>query len=211
MPSPLVPANPPVVVPFQMPEVPIQAGNDDILRAMKRGYTQAEYRRLIDRIRQRIPEVAIHTDIIVGFPGETEAQFEQTYAVLADLKLDKAHVAMYSPRPNTVSARTMNDDVSTEVKKRRLLALEHLQKEVVAQINSRYLGKHVEVLVEDRHQGKWRGRTRLDKLVFFEDQADWRGELVDVEIVWTGPWSMQGRLVMNNRPTIYATSHAFAS
>ncbi len=192
-------------------EVPIQAGNDDILRAMKRGYTQAEYRRLIDRIRQRIPEVAIHTDIIVGFPGETEAQFEQTYAVLADLKLDKAHVAMYSPRPNTVSARTMNDDVSTEVKKRRLLALEHLQKEVVAQINSRYLGKHVEVLVEDRHQGKWRGRTRLDKLVFFEDQADWRGELVDVEIVWTGPWSMQGRLVMNNRPTIYATSHAFAS
>jgi tRNA-2-methylthio-N6-dimethylallyladenosine synthase len=175
-------------------EVPIQAGDDEILRRMKRGYTQADYRQLIDKIRARIPGVAIHTDIIVGFPGETAGQFEQTYNVLADLKLDKAHVAMYSPRPNTVSSRMMPDDVAPDEKKRRLLAIDDLQAQVVAEINSRSLGTTVEILVEDRHQGKWRGRTRQNKLVFFEDEQDWHGRLVDVEITWTGPWSMQGRL-----------------
>lgn len=175
-------------------EVPIQAGDDEVLRRMKRGYTQADYRRLVERIRQRIPQVAIHTDIIVGFPGETGEQFQQTYDVLADLKLDKAHVAMYSPREQTVSARTMPDDVSAVEKKRRLEAIDELQAEVVAGINQQFLGQRVEVLVEDQHQGKWRGRTRLNKLVFFEDAADWRGRLAEVEVTWTGPWSMQGRL-----------------
>lgn len=175
-------------------EVPIQAGDDEILRRMKRGYTQADYRRLIDRIRARIPDVAIHTDIIVGFPGETAEQFQQTADVLADLKLDKAHVAMYSPRPNTLSTRTMPDDVPPDEKKRRLLALDDLQAKVVAEINGRFLGHTLQVLVEDQHRGKWRGRTRQNKLVFFKDDADWRGRLVDVQITWTGPWSMQGRL-----------------
>jgi tRNA-2-methylthio-N6-dimethylallyladenosine synthase len=178
-------------------EVPIQAGSDEVLRRMKRGYTQADYRRLIERIRARIPNVAIHTDIIVGFPGETEEQFEQTYNVLADLKLDKAHVAMYSPRPNTLSARTMPDDVPPQEKKRRLLALDSLMEEIVAGINSRFLGQTVEVLVEDKHRGKWRGRTRQNKLVFFEDKSDWHGKLAYVEITHTGPWSMQGRIPQN--------------
>ncbi|MBN1429256.1 MAG: tRNA (N6-isopentenyl adenosine(37)-C2)-methylthiotransferase MiaB [Anaerolineae bacterium] len=177
-------------------EVPIQAGDDEILRRMKRGYTQADYRHLIDKIRARIPNVAIHTDIIVGFPGETEEQFQETYHVLADLKLDKAHVAMYSPRPNTLSARTMPDDVAPEEKKRRLWALDELQAQIVAEINSQFLGQITEVLVEDQHRGKWRGRTRQNKLVFFKDDADdWRGKLANVEITWTGPWSMQGRLL----------------
>jgi tRNA-2-methylthio-N6-dimethylallyladenosine synthase len=176
-------------------EVPIQAGDDETLRRMKRGYTQAEYRHLIDRIRKRIPVVAIHTDIIVGFPGETESQFQQTFDVLADLRLDKAHVAMYSPRPNTVSSRSLPDDVAPEEKKRRLHVIDDLQATIVADINRRHLGQSLEVLIEDYHVGKWRGRTRLNKLVFFEDERDWRGKLVNVEIVWTGPWSMQGRLL----------------
>lgn len=175
-------------------EVPIQAGDDEVLRRMKRGYTQADYRRLIARIRERIPGVAIHTDIIVGFPGETEEQFQQTYDVLADLKLDKAHIAMYSPRPQTVSARRMEDDIPPEEKKRRLQELDALQQRIVGEINSRFLGQTVEILVEDRQRGKWRGRTRQNKLVFFEEEGDWRGRLVDVEITWTGPWSMQGRI-----------------
>jgi tRNA-2-methylthio-N6-dimethylallyladenosine synthase len=141
-----------------------------------------------------VPDVAIHTDIIVGFPGESEAQFQATYDLLADLKLDKAHLAMYSPRPNTVSARRMQDDVPADEKKRRLRELEALQAEVVGEINRRYLGQTVEVLVEDEHRGKWRGRTRQNKLVFFEAPDDWRGRRADVEITWTGPWSMQGRL-----------------
>lgn len=175
-------------------EVPVQAGNDTVLENMKRGYTSDQYRQLVHRIRQRIPDVAINTDIIVGFCGETEEQFMDTYNLLAELKLDKAHLARYSPRPNTVSDRRMEDDVPEEEKKRRHSMLDELQAQVVAEINQKFLGQVLPVLVEDRHKGKWRGRTPQNKLVFFEDDADRRGQVVDLEITWTGPWSMQGRL-----------------
>jgi tRNA-2-methylthio-N6-dimethylallyladenosine synthase len=176
-------------------EVPVQAGSDTVLESMKRGYTVEQYRRLIERIRAHIPNVAIHTDIIVGFCGESEAQFMDTYNLLAELKLDKVHLARYSPRPNTVSARRMEDDVPEEEKQRRLLMIDELQARLIAEINSQFLGQTVQVLVEDNHRGKWRGRTPQNKLVFFEDSAtNWRGRLADVEITWTGPWSMQGRL-----------------
>ncbi|MBZ0295524.1 MAG: tRNA (N6-isopentenyl adenosine(37)-C2)-methylthiotransferase MiaB [Anaerolineae bacterium] len=180
-------------------EVPVQAGDDEVLQRMKRGYTADQYRKLIANIRARIPDVAINTDIIVGFPGETEEQFQHTYDLLAELKLDKAHLARYSPRPNTVSARSMEDDVSEEEKKRRHLELDTLQAEVVAEINQRFLGQTLPVLVEDQHKGKWRGRTPQNKLIFFEDDADWRGRVVDLEVTWTGPWSMQGRLPVSQR------------
>jgi tRNA-2-methylthio-N6-dimethylallyladenosine synthase len=175
-------------------EVPVQAGDDEVLANMKRGYTTGQYRELIARIRSRIPDVAIHTDIIVGFSGETEAQFERTYDLLAELQLDKVHLARYSPRPNTVSERRMVDDVPDVEKDRRFHRLDDLQAQVCAGINSRWLGQTVQVLVEETHKGKWRGRTPQNKLVFFEDAADWKGKLADVEITWTGPWSMQGRL-----------------
>jgi tRNA-2-methylthio-N6-dimethylallyladenosine synthase len=176
-------------------EVPAQAGDDEVLAAMKRGYTQADYRRLVSHIRELIPGAAIHTDIIVGFPGETAAQFQQTYDLLAELKLDKAHLAMYSPRPGTVSARRMADDVSPEEKKRRWDALDALQEQIVGEINRRLLDQTVEVLVEDLHKGKWRGRTRLNKLAFFADEDNWRGRLANVRIMWAGPWSMIGEVV----------------
>lgn len=175
-------------------EVPVQAGDDHVLETMKRGYTTDQYRQLIQRIRERIPNVAIHTDIIVGFSGETEEQFMGTYNLLAELKLDKVHLARYSPRPNTVSARRMEDDVPEDEKKRRHEMIDELQARVVGEINRQYLGQRVQVLVEDQHKGKWRGRTPQNKIVFFEDSGDWCGKLVEVEILWTGPWSMQGRL-----------------
>ena len=175
-------------------EVPVQAGDDDVLKNMRRGYTSDDYRRLIDTIRARIPGASIATDIIVGFPGETEAQFRKTYDLLNDLQLDVAHLARYSPRPQTLAQRTLPDDVPEDEKMRRFRALEQLQEQVSARINSRYLDQTVEVLVEDDHKGKWRGRTRTNKLVFFEDAADWRGRLAQVHISWTGPWSMQGAL-----------------
>ncbi len=176
-------------------EVPVQAGDDEVLANMRRGYTRDDYRRLIAHIRERLPGAAVHTDIIVGFPGETEAQFQRTYDLLAELKLDKAHLAMYSPRPGTVSARRMPDDVPPEEKKRRWEALDRLQAQIVDEINRRLLGQTVEVLVEDLHKGKWRGRTRTNKLVFFADAADWRGKLANVRITWAGPWSMIGEVV----------------
>lgn len=180
-------------------EVPVQAGNDHVLETMKRGYSNAQYRALIENIRARIPNVAIHTDIIVGFCGETEAQFMDTYHLLAELKLDKAHLARYSARPNTLSARRMVDNVPEEEKKRRHEMLDDLQAVIVAEINARYLGQTVEVLVEDQHKGKWRGRTPQNKLVFFEADGDWRGKLAQIEVTWTGPWSMQGRLPKKER------------
>jgi tRNA-2-methylthio-N6-dimethylallyladenosine synthase len=166
-----------------------------VLERMKRGYTADQYKRLIEKVRERIPGVAIHTDIIVGFCGETDEQFQRTYDLLAELKLDKVHLAKYSPRPNTVSARRMDDDVPEEVKKARHEALDELQARLVAEINSRFLGQTVPVLVEDVHKGKWRGRTPHDKIVFFDDDGDWQGKVADVQITWTGPWSMQGRLL----------------
>jgi tRNA-2-methylthio-N6-dimethylallyladenosine synthase len=182
-------------------EVPIQAGDDEVLARMRRGYTADDYRALIARIRARIPDVAIHTDIIVGFPGETAEQFQRTYEILAELRLDKAHLAMYSPRPGTVAARRMTDDVPPEEKKRRLHVLEALQEEVVGEINRRLLGQTVEVLVDGQHRGKWRGRTRTDKLVFFSHPDHWRGRLALVRITWAGPWSLQGEVVEDVTPT----------
>ncbi|HOU40639.1 MAG TPA: tRNA (N6-isopentenyl adenosine(37)-C2)-methylthiotransferase MiaB [Promineifilum sp.] len=176
-------------------EVPIQAGDNDVLEAMKRGYTREQYRELVQHVRAVIPDAAIHCDVIVGFPGESEAQFMATYDILAELRLDKLHLARYSPRPGTVSARRMADDVPDEEKRRRFHMIEALQKEVSTEKMRRYLGQTVEVLVEERDKGRWRGRTPHNKLVFFDDAGDLRGQLVAVHVTHTGPWSMSGKKV----------------
>jgi tRNA-2-methylthio-N6-dimethylallyladenosine synthase len=173
-------------------EVPVQAGDDQILRAMRRGYTVQDYRQLVGRIREVIAGVAIHTDVIVGFPGETEAQFRHTYELLAELKLDKAHIARYSPRPNTLSARQLIDDVPEDEKERRRRELDELQAQIVGEINQQFVGTSVEVLVEEKRKDRWCGRTRGNKLVFFEDERDLLGQLIGVNIEWAGPWSMRG-------------------
>jgi tRNA-2-methylthio-N6-dimethylallyladenosine synthase len=208
-------------------EVPVQAGDDEVLARMQRGYTADDYRRLIARIRERVPGVSstarlsssksgsgrcsIATDVIVGFPGETEAQFQRTYDLLAELRLDKAHIARYSPRPQTLAARRFPDDVPAEEKERRRKALDDLQAEIVGGINARLLGQTVEVLVEgkDRRKGRWWGRTRTDRLVFFEDEGyerDWRGRLARVRITWTGPWSLIGEVQDSETPASCPTT-----
>jgi tRNA-2-methylthio-N6-dimethylallyladenosine synthase len=181
-------------------EIPIQAGDDEVLANMKRGYTADFYRELVGRVRHIIPDVAIHNDIIVGFPGETEAQFQKTYDLLAELELDKIHLARYSPRPGTVSERRMADDVSEEEKRRRFHAIETLQAEISERKMARWLGETVEVLVEDLHNGRWRSRTPQNKLVFFDDPRELKGELVQVVIEHTGPWSLSGTAVDKPQP-----------
>lgn len=179
-------------------EVPIQAGDDDILKAMRRGYTAAEYRDLVAKIRTRIPDVSIATDIIVGFPGETDAQFQQTYDLLSDLRMDVAHLARYSPRTGTYSARKMEDNVPDEEKMRRFRLLETLQEEISAEINARLLGKSVNVLFEEKSRGRWRGRSPTNKLVFVESDENLLGQERDVTITWTGPWSMIASITGTN-------------
>jgi tRNA-2-methylthio-N6-dimethylallyladenosine synthase len=175
-------------------ELPIQAGDDQVLANMKRGYTQQEYRHLITKIRQHIPNCSIATDVIVGFPGESEEQFMETYRVLSDLKLDVAHLARYSTREGTVATRRMVDDVPEEEKMRRLHMLDSLQEQIVDEINKKYLGETVDVLFEENVKGRWRGRTPTNKLVFVESEQNLRGKTLPVTITWTGPWSMQAVL-----------------
>jgi tRNA-2-methylthio-N6-dimethylallyladenosine synthase len=175
-------------------EIPVQAGDDAILKAMRRGYTQADYRRKIEAIRATIPGVSIATDIIVGFPGETERQFQETYQLLSDLKLDSAHVARYSPRPGTVAARKFADDILEEEKLRRFRALEELQERIVGEINAHAQGTVVEVLFEEKVKGRWKGRTPNNKLVFTETTEDLHGRVLPVRVTWSGPWSMQASL-----------------
>jgi tRNA-2-methylthio-N6-dimethylallyladenosine synthase len=175
-------------------ELPIQAGDDEVLSNMKRGYTQQQFRDLVGKIRAQIPDCSIATDIIVGFPGETEEQFMETYRVLSDLKLDVAHLARYSVREGTVATRRMEDDVLEEDKLRRLHLLDDLQEQIVSEINKKYLGEKVDVLFEEKVKGRWRGRTPTNKLVFVESEENLRGKVLPVTVTWTGPWSMQAQL-----------------
>ena len=172
--------------------LPVQAGDDEVLQRMRRPYTSEEYRDLVGTIRETIPGVSMSTDLIVGFPGETEEQYQQSVALLEELRFDKVHCAAYSTRPGTIADRSMPDDVPQEEKTRRMKAVDELQQGIASEINARYLGTTVEVLVDGRKRGKWQGRTRTDKLVFFPDDTDRLGQLVNVQIEKAGPWSLQG-------------------
>ncbi len=173
--------------------LPVQSGDDGVLERMRRGYTVAEYRQKLELLRSLAPDVAISTDVIVGFCGETEAEFRHTYDLLAGLRFDKVHVAPYSPRPGTIAWRRLPDDVPREVKMERLRAVEDLQARIAAEINAALLGHTVEVLVEEEKGGKLGGRTRSSKLVHFTGEAR-PGDLAHVVIERTSPWSLQGRL-----------------
>jgi len=179
-------------------DLALQSGDDDILRAMGRGYAVDDFTTLVGDIRRAIPHVSIATDIIVGFPGETDEQFEHTLALLDRLRFDVVHVAAYSPRPGTLAARRYNDSVPPDVKNARLHRIEELQETVASGINAAYLHKEAEVLVQGKRRGKWFGRTRTHKLVFFEGDGNCSGEMVRVSISKTSPWALQGNLVYNS-------------
>jgi len=194
--------------------LPVQSGDDGVLERMRRGYTVAEYRQKLDLLRRLMPEAAVSTDVIVGFCGETEAEFRRTYDLLAELRFDKVHVAAYSPRPGTIAWRRMPDDVPQEVKSERLQAVEELEARIAGEINSALLGRTVEVLIEEEKGGKLGtsanplggparrlgGRTRSGKLVHFGGthpepvEGAHPGDLVHVVVERTSPWSLQGWL-----------------
>ncbi|MBC8477725.1 MAG: TRAM domain-containing protein, partial [Dehalococcoidia bacterium] len=143
-------------------------------------------------IRKEVPGVALSTDVIVGFPSETEAQFRETYDLLADLKFDTVHVAAYSPRSGTSATRELVDDVPAAEKKRRVNEIERLQEDIATEIGADFLGKTVEVLVEGKKGDRWQGRTRTDRPVFFDSDDDCRGQSMAIRIGHTSPWSLQG-------------------
>src|SRR5215216_1071924 len=178
--------------------LPVQAGDNEVLRRMRRTYTRDYWFDRIQLTRASMREATIATDIIVGFPGETETQFLQTLELLERTRCDKVHLAMYSPRPGTLSAR-WEDDVPAAEKHRRHRELEKLQERVQTEINAERLGKTYEVLVEGRSKGRWTGRTRGNTLLHFDDDRDLNGKLVDVVVTHTSPWFLMGEPVSQPR------------
>jgi tRNA-2-methylthio-N6-dimethylallyladenosine synthase len=172
-------------------ELPVQAGSDAVLTAMRRGYTAADFETLIAKIRAAIPRVGLSTDMIVGFPGETEAQFEESMALMRRINPDMIRIAKYSPRPLTYSARHLPDNVSDAEKERRRVAMERQLRSMLTEKNAPLLGQTVEILVERvEKNGRRHGRTPDYKPVFIVGSAADPGDLIQVRITWAGPFSL---------------------
>ena len=179
--------------------LPVQAGDNTVLENMRRGYTREDYVALANRIRERVPGVAISTDIIVGFPGETGEQYARTLDLLEEMRFSTVYVAAYSPRPGTLSAR-WEDDVPAAEKKERVERLDGLQQRISLAYHREHKDANVEILVESadserKDARQWRGRTRTGRLVFIpRGDEDLLGRLVNVKISKVSPFAMQGEL-----------------
>ncbi|MCU0535440.1 MAG: tRNA (N6-isopentenyl adenosine(37)-C2)-methylthiotransferase MiaB [Hydrococcus sp. Prado102] len=177
--------------------IPFQSGDNEILKAMKRGYTREKYRQIIDKIREYIPDASISADAIVGFPGETEEQFENTLKLVEEIGFDRLNTAAYSPRPNTPAA-LWDNQLSEEVKSDRLQRLNHLVATQAAEKSQRYLGRIEEVLVEEQNPkdlAQVMGRTRGNHLAFFPGKIEeLKGKLVDVKITEIRAFSLTGEI-----------------
>ncbi len=171
--------------------IPVQAADNEVLARMRRGYTIEEYTQWVHRIRDVVPGASLSTDVIVGFCGETEAQFQRTLDLLEQIRFDKVHVAAYSPRPGTIAWRHLEDDIPREEKMRRLHAVEALQQRIATEINRALVGSVQEVLVEGEKDAVLTGRTRSNKLVHWRGEAR-PGDLVNVRITRASPWALRG-------------------
>lgn len=178
--------------------IPFQSGDNEVLKAMARGYTHEKYRRIIDTIRHYMPDAAISADAIVAFPGETEEQFQNTLKLVEDIGFDQLNTAAYSPRPGTPAAQWDNQ-LSEEVKSDRLQRLNHLVETKAAERSQRYLGRIEEVLVEDQNPKdptQVMGRTRSNRLTFFTgDFNELKGKTVPVRITTVRAFSLTGESV----------------
>jgi tRNA-2-methylthio-N6-dimethylallyladenosine synthase len=175
--------------------IPFQSGNDAILKAMARGYTQKRYRQIIDKVRHYLPDAAISADAIVAFPGETEAQFQDTLTLVDDIGFDQLNTAAYSPRPNTPAAQ-WQDQLPETVKADRLQRLNHLVATKAAERSQRYHDRTETVLVEainPKNPQQVMGRTRTNRLTFFAgDLGQLQGKIVPVKITEVRPFSLTG-------------------
>ncbi|HEU4345446.1 MAG TPA: tRNA (N6-isopentenyl adenosine(37)-C2)-methylthiotransferase MiaB [Candidatus Binatia bacterium] len=182
--------------------LPVQSGSDSVLARMRRGYSRREYLDRIDRLKTRCPEVALSTDIIVGFPRETEEEFDQTLEILRQVEYDEIFSFMYSPRPQTVSAKLFDDDISDAVKKERLMRVQGLQQGVSLRKNREKIGSVEEILVEGASKlknGQIMGRTRANRIVNFKGPATLTGTLIPVRITGATATSLLGEIVTEPR------------
>lgn len=187
--------------------LPLQSGDNEILKNMNRPYTAEQYKGLVEKIRQKMPDVALSTDVIVGFPGETKEQFQNTVKLFKEIKFDMAYIAQYSPRPGTQAAE-MENDVSRVEKEKRWKTLTQILEKTALEKNKEYIGKEVQVLVNEQKDGFLYGKTRTYKTVKFSSFAkassgkqntrykiqdtNLAGQFVNVKITDALPWGLKG-------------------
>ncbi len=191
--------------------LPVQSGSSRILKAMRRRHTREDYLRLLDELRAAIPDIAISTDVIVGFPGETAADFDDTLTLTEQAQYESMFSFKYSPRPNTLAAKRMTDDVGDDEKTARIVRLQALQREIQTRLHEQAVGRRVEVLVDSvsrRGPGEVSGRTAGNTVVGFPvpERADlapaaWMGRTATVRVLRAGPHSLTGELVSSQEPS----------
>ncbi|NLJ24757.1 MAG: tRNA (N6-isopentenyl adenosine(37)-C2)-methylthiotransferase MiaB [Firmicutes bacterium] len=177
--------------------LPVQAGSDHVLKRMNRGYNREYYLQLVDKVRYHVPDISLTTDIMVGFPGETDADFADTLSLVEEIRYDSAFTFIYSPRKGTPATK-MPDQVPEEVKKERIYQLIEVQNKISLELNQRLCGEELEVLVEgtSKHDAHFlSGKTRTAKTVAFPGSQDLVGQLVSVRITEAKTWSLVGEIV----------------
>ena len=177
--------------------LPVQSGSDRILKEMNRGYTRSQYIELVKRIRSVLPDVSLTTDLIVGFPQETEEDFKDSYDLLKELRFDIIHTAAYSPREGTKAA-IMEGQIDNKVKAARLNEINALQSQLARELNEEYVGRKFEILVDGpapRGEGSLQGRTKTDKVVIVKGGPEYMGRYIDVKIIRASHWSLEGEII----------------
>ena len=184
--------------------LPVQSGSSRVLEAMRRRYTRDEYLELVARIRSIVADVALSTDMIVGFPGETDGDFEETLTLTAAVRYHSMFSFKYSPRPNTLADKRMPDDVSEEIKTRRIVALQALQRDIQLAINTQLVGRVEHVLVDSasrRRSTELSGRTSSNVVVNLPGEPAWIGRVLPVRIERAGPHSVWGQTLLDSAVT----------
>ena len=177
--------------------LPVQSGSDRMLKEMNRGYTRNQYIELVQRIRSVLPDVSLTTDLIVGFPQETEEDFKDSYDLLKELRFDIIHTAAYSPREGTKAA-IMEGQIDNKVKAARLNEINALQSQLARELNEEYVGRKFEILVDGpapRGEGSLQGRTKTDKVVIIKGGPEYMGRYIDVKIIRASHWSLEGEII----------------
>jgi tRNA-2-methylthio-N6-dimethylallyladenosine synthase len=193
--------------------LPVQSGSTRILRDMRRRYTRESYLELVERIRTMLPDVALSTDMIVGFPGETEADFEDTLSLTRIARFSSMFSFKYSPRPNTLAEKRMTDDVPEEDKTRRIVELQAVQRTIQTGIHEAMLGTTVDVLIDAssrRRETELSGRTSQNTVVNLPGEGSWIGRTVPVRVERAGPYSVWGQVSLTGErcePTVQSTRH----
>jgi tRNA-2-methylthio-N6-dimethylallyladenosine synthase len=189
----------------------VQSGSTRVLAAMRRRYTRESYLDLVANIRHLLPDVALSTDMIVGFPGESDADFEQTLSLTAAVRFNSMFSFKYSPRPNTLADKRMVDDVPEDEKTRRIVQLQALQRSVQSELNTELIGHTVDVLVDSasrRRDTELSGRTSQNVVVNLPGPSGWIGQILPVRVERAGAHSVWGQVSLTEDalpPTVQST------